>query len=71
MHDNPWTLSYLVLESDGTYYYIAEYLFEGDPHLDNGWGDRGGDGVVPIKREKDLLVAERDIILGFNVPGYE
>lgn len=68
---NPTHIHPTILEPNGRYYYIAEYLFEGDPNLKNGWGNRGGPGVVTLKRENDLLVAERDIILGLNVPGYE
>lgn len=68
---NPAHIHPIILEPDGKYYYIAEYLFEGDPNLKNGWGDRGGSGVVKLKREGNMPVAERDIILGLNVPGYE
>lgn len=70
-NQNPAHIHPLILEPDGKYYYIAEYLFEGDPYLVNGWGNRGGSGVVNLKQENDLLVADRDIILGLNVPGYE
>lgn len=68
---NPAHIHPIILEPDGKYYYIAEYLFEDDPNLDNDWGNRGGPGVVKLRREKDMLVAERDITLGLNVPGYE
>lgn len=68
---NPAHIHPLILEPDGKYYYIDEYLFEGDPYLENGWGNRGGAGVVKLKQENDLYVVERDIILGLNVPGYE
>jgi len=68
---NPAHIHSTILEPDGTYYYIAEYLFEGDPNLKNGWGDRGGSGLIKLRKEDKLMVAERDIILGLNVPGYE
>lgn len=68
---NPAHIHPTILEPDGTYYYIAEYLFEGDPNLKNGWGNRGGSGLIKLRQEDNLLVAERDIILGLNVPGYE
>lgn len=68
---NPAHIHPTILEPDGKYYYIAEYLFEGDPNLKNGWGNRGGPGVVKLKQENGLQVAERDIILGLNVPGYD
>lgn len=64
-----------VLEPDGKYYYIDMYVFESDPNLSNSRknrrNSRGGSGVVELKREGNLLVAKRDIILGLNVPGYE
>ena len=61
-----------ILEPDGRYYYIDEYLFKGDPNLDNAHGSgRGGQGIVELKREGEFLVAERDIVLGLNVPGYD
>lgn len=71
---NPAHIHPTILEPDGKYYYIDEYRFEGDPFLirrrrveeDN----RGGSGIVELRRQGDLLVAERDIILGLNVPGY-
>ncbi len=69
---NPAHIHPIILEPDGKYYYIAEYVFEGDPNLENEWSNnRGGPGVVTLNRENGLLVAERDIILGLNVPGYE
>lgn len=64
-----------ILEPDEKYYYIDMYVFEGDPNLSrsgtNRRNARGGSGVVKLEREGDLLVAERDIVLGKNVPNYE
>ena len=62
-----------ILEPDGRYYYVDEIVFEGDPNLDESYeeGGRGGSGVVSLTREGEFLVAERDIILGRAVPGYE
>jgi protocatechuate 3,4-dioxygenase beta subunit len=61
-----------VLEPDGDYYYLNSYLFAGDPNLEGSHDDdRGGNGIVELKREDGVLVAERDIVLGLNVPGYE
>ena len=71
---NPAHIHPTILEPNGRYYYIDEVLFEGDPELENAReinNERGGSGIVSLKREGDMLVAERDIILGRNVPGYE
>lgn len=71
---NPAHIHPTILEPNGRYYYIDEVLFAGDPALENAQeiiNERGGSGIVSLKREGDMLVAERDIILGRNVPGYE
>lgn len=57
-------------------YWIDEYLFEDDPILStrekNSQPGRGGKGIVKTtKNSQGMQVAKRDIILGFNVPGYE
>lgn len=56
-------------------YWIDEFLFEGDPYITEAvrrsLPGRGGPGIVqPVKEKDGMLVAERDIILGHNVPGY-
>jgi protocatechuate 3,4-dioxygenase beta subunit len=69
---NPAHIHPTILEPNGKYYYIDEYLFKGDQNLRGHSGSgRGGSGVVELKKDDDILVAERDIILGLNVPGYE
>lgn len=65
-----------VLEPDGKYYWLDDFLFEGDPLLTaerrRRIANRGGsNGVLSLTREGSLLVGERDIELGKNVPGYE
>ncbi len=65
-----------ILEPDGKYYWIESYHFEGDPLLRENEispvNPRGGrTGLVSLKREGDLWVGTRDIVLGQNVPGYE
>jgi protocatechuate 3,4-dioxygenase beta subunit len=65
----------VILEPDGKYYWIEEYLFEDDPLLTekeiSKTSPRGGNsGILSLKKEGDLWVGERDIILGKNVPGY-
>ena len=70
---NPAHIHPTILEPDGKYYYIAEYLFEGDPKLEgfDHASERGGPGILEPKESGGMLVAERDIILGKNVPGYD
>ena len=71
MHIHP-----TILEPDGKYYWIETLYFEGDPNLierqKNPKAPRGGfPGVLHLRKEGDLLVAEHDIILGKNVPDYK
>jgi protocatechuate 3,4-dioxygenase beta subunit len=65
----------IILEPDGKYYWLGSYHFEGDQLLTeretSPKSPRGGSsGLLSLKRERELWVGERDIILGKNVPGY-
>ena len=65
----------VILESDGKYYWIEEFLFEDDPLLAKDTSikisPRGGDGyILTLKKEGNVWIGERNIILGKNVPGY-
>lgn len=64
----------LILEPDGKYYYINEYLFANDPLLKkqeiNGEFRGGNSGVLELKKSDGIYIAHRDIILGKNIPGY-
>ena len=63
-----------ILEPDGKYYYIQDYLFENDPYLSQGLSEnpRGGtDGVLKLKKENGIYVGSRDLILGKNISPYE
>lgn len=63
----------ILLEPDGTYYWVDAYTFAGDPNLEEHGGEgppRGSSGLVTLRREDGLYVAERDFVLGSNVPGY-
>jgi len=56
-------------------YWIDEYLFDDDPILTKeeraAQKKRGGAGVLKLtKRADGILVAQRDIILGLNIPDY-
>jgi len=70
---NPAHIHPTILEPNGKYYYLNSYFFRGDPNLDeqNRGEGRGGSGIVTLRKENGMLIAERDIILGKNVPNYE
>ncbi|MGB4843243.1 MAG: hypothetical protein WBP16_02125 [Ferruginibacter sp.] len=56
-------------------YYIDEYIFDNDPYLTDEirkqpQEKRGGSGLTELKSENGILVGERDIYLGKNIPGY-
>ena len=72
---NPAHIHPVILEPNGKYYWIGEYLFAGDPHLDKGdyprKDPRGGlTGVLNLREQDGILVGGRDIILGKNIPNY-
>jgi protocatechuate 3,4-dioxygenase beta subunit len=65
-----------ILEPDGRYYWIDEFYFAGDSLLTSKQASpdrpRGGTpGLVLLRDRNGILTAQRDIILGRNVPGYE
>jgi protocatechuate 3,4-dioxygenase beta subunit len=55
-------------------YYIDDAVFDDDPLLTTAWRrkreDRGGTGVLRTEEREGLLVGERNIILGLNIPGH-
>ena len=56
-------------------YYIEEYIFDTDPFLaPEGRKQplqlRGGDGYIKLKTKNGILIGERNIYLGKNIPGY-
>ena len=55
-------------------YYIDDFQFQGDPFLTveerNKQQNRGGDGIVSLRMTNGVFTAERNIILGKNVPHY-
>lgn len=55
-------------------YWIDSWIFDDDPLLTpalrNRLENRGGSGILEIKLEGDIQVADQKIILGQNVPGY-
>jgi protocatechuate 3,4-dioxygenase, beta subunit len=63
-----------VKEPEVNDYWIDEYVFADDPALSKEEIERtqkrGGSGVLQVKKQGDILVARRDIILGKNIPDY-
>lgn len=64
-----------VKEPSKNEYYIEDILFEDDKFLTEthkiSLKNRAGSGIVQLKPENGLLVAQRDVILGLNIPDYD
>jgi len=65
-----------ILEPDGKYYWLGSHFFEDDSLLTEkekspSSAKGGSSGILRLRKENNLFVGKRDIILGFNVPGYE
>ena len=63
-----------VKEPGMTPYYIDDFLFDDDPFLTEDrrrrLHNRGGSGVVPLRKQGELHTAVRNIILGKGVSDY-
>ena len=63
-----------VKEPDKNEYYIDAFHFSDDPNITqaimNKKNPRGGYGVISLKKEGAIQVANRNIILGLNIPNY-
>ncbi|WP_309562438.1 intradiol ring-cleavage dioxygenase [Christiangramia sp. SM2212] len=71
---NPAHIHPIILEPDGSYYYLSAYFFEGDPLLTRHHMEdppRGSDGVVKLQENDEIKLIERDFILGKSIPGYK
>ena len=69
----PEHIHLIVLEPDGAYYWLGSYHFADDPLLTeqerNPQTPRGGSsGLLHLRRQGELMVGQRDIVLGKNVP---
>ena len=65
-----------ILEPDGKYYWIQEYLFDDDTLLTDkqihpASPRGGGSGILHLNKIGDIWVGTRDIILGKNIPDYD
>ncbi len=72
----PTHIHLTILEPDGKFYWIGSYHFENDSLLTekeiNPDSPRGGSsGILTLRKEGEIWVGKRDIILGKNVPSYE
>jgi len=61
-----------ILEPNGTYYWLGAYHFDDDPFVTelerSPENPRGGStGMLTLRKEGDLLVGERDFVLGKNI----
>lgn len=66
---------HITLKEPGlTPYYIDSYHFTDDPNLSaserNHQKSRGGNGIVQPKKDGEIWVVKRDIVLGKNIPNY-
>lgn len=71
----PEHIHYTVKEPGLNEYYIESAFFDDDPMLSKeerkSLRQRGGSGIVKLENLNGLLIGERDIILGMNIPDYE
>lgn len=66
---------HLYIKEEGkNVYYIDSFIFSDDPLLTEkvkrGLENRAGSGILTFENKADLLMANRDIILGLNIPDY-
>jgi len=69
----PAHVHFTIKEPGKNEYYIDAIQFYDDPLLGEKEKEnpRGGNGIIKLVERNGLLVAERDIILGLNIPNYE
>lgn len=55
-------------------YYIEDFLFDDDKLLvesqRKALDNRGGSGILSVQKKDSIQIAERNIFLGLNIPGY-
>ena len=69
----PAHIHMVVKEPDTNEYYLDEFLFDDDPLLtekERNMQYRGGNGIMKLSSDKNMMHATRNIILGLNVPDY-
>lgn len=72
--NNPQHIHPIIYEKSKGYYWIDEFQFEDDPLLTakvkSSLENRGGSGVLKLKKSAKGWEGKRNIVLGWNVPGY-
>jgi len=70
----PQHIHITVKEPGKNEYYVEDFYFKDDPHITKNIlvrkNARGGSGVISLVKHDNIQVAERDIILGLNIPNY-
>ena len=73
--NEPGHIHIYVKEPNTIPYYLDSYLFENDPKLTpeerQSQKNRGGSGIVTIEKNNGIWTANRNLVLGLNVPDYE
>ena len=73
--EEPEHIHIYVKEPNTVPYYIDSYFFESDPKLTaqkrKSQKSRGGSGIVKLEEENGIWTANRNLILGMNIPDYE
>ena len=74
-HDEPAHIHINVKEpNELNEYYIDDFVFDDDKILNSSkrqnLKNRAGSGILRLVKKQNLLIGERDIILGLNIPGY-
>jgi len=71
----PGHIHLTVKEPDKNEYYLDDFVFADDPNLSQKhrkkFENRGGSGILSTVNSQGILQANRDIILGLNIPDYE
>ncbi len=64
----------IIKEEDKNEYWIDDFLFDNDPLLTTAerkkQENRAGNGILTIENINGMQVAERNIVLGLNIPNY-
>lgn len=72
--EGPAHIHVTVKEPGMNEYYISDFLFDDDPLLTpkhrSREKNRGGSGIVTLEKLDEIWVAQRDIVLGLNIPDY-
>lgn len=63
-----------IKEATTNAYYVDDFVFDDDPLLTTDkrdrMNDRAGSGIVTLTDKEGILLGERDLILGLNIPDY-